>query len=236
MFIRFMRVFSLLCMSFFLVQNVISAELDKRTPHERIELATTDLLTLIADAKGYFDNDPERFYRELSDILNPLVDFKSFTRSVMGDYGTRAYYQSLNKSQREQYKKDYHRFVMRFQEGLINTYGKGLLAFNGQKIVVEPATEEGLANVAAGNSVDVIQHIQGSEKNFTATYKMSPNKKGVWLLRNVSIGSINVGQLYRNQFAAAMDKNKGDFSAVIDAWVVEAKDLEEETEQESVKQ
>ena len=57
---------------------------------------------------------------------------------------------------------------------------------------------------------------------------MRPNKNGVWLLRNVSIESINVGQLYRNQFASAMNKNQGNFAAVIDGWVVEAKDLEEE--------
>ena len=135
MFVKLFRSMVVICVSVFMAQSLMAAELDKRSPHERVEAATQDLLALISDAKGYFDEDPEKFYRELTDILNPLVDFKSFTRSVMGDYGTKAYYKSLDKSQRGQYKKDYHRFVVRFQEGLINTYGKGLLAFNGQKLL-----------------------------------------------------------------------------------------------------
>ena len=199
-------------------------------PQLRIESATQDLMALITDAKTYFDEDPERFYRELTAIINPLVDFKSFTRSVMGDYGTRDYYLSLNKEQRTQYKKDYKRFVGRFQEGLINTYGKGLLAFSGQKITVEPASAEDIEKIKKLESVDVVQKIVGTDKTFTINYKMRPNKKGEWLLRNVSIESINVGQLYRNQFAAAMKKHEGDFPQVIDSWVVKAKDLDEQSD------
>lgn len=225
MFIRLM--FCLLIVAF--TQQLHAVAADTRAPHQRVESTTQELIKLIEDASDYFDKDPARYYRELKAIVDPLVDFKSFTRSVMGDYGTKAYYQSLDKSQRSQYKKDYQRFVGRFQEGLINTYGKGLLAFNGQDMVVEPADEESLKRIAAGQSVDVIQKIEGSDKTYTVTYKMRPNKKGVWLLRNVSIETINVGQLYRNQFASAMDKQQGDFSAVIDAWIVEAKDLDKKS-------
>ena len=214
-------------------QHLSAVVSDTSGPHERIASTTQQLLLLIEQADGYFDEDPDRYYRELNTIVDPLVDFKSFTRSVMGDYGTKAYYKSLNKEQRAQYKKDYHRFVGRFQEGLINTYGKGLLAFNGQKIVVEPADDEALKKIAARQSVDVLQKIEGAEKTYTVTYKMRPNKKGVWLLRNVSIESINVGQLYRNQFASAMNKHKGNFSAVIDTWVVDAKDIEKERDKKA---
>lgn len=217
------------------VLSVQSSELSVSAPHAKIEKTTEHLLVLIKDAKTYFEDEPERFYGELRTIINPLIDFKSFTRSVMGDYGTKAYYQSLDKSQRTEYKENYRRFVTRFQDGLINTYGKGLLAFNGQEIKVEVATAVDLENVKAGKPVDVIQKIYGADKTFTITYKMRPNKKGEWLLRNVSIESINVGQLYRNQFSAAMSKQAGDFSAVIDGWVVAAKDLDEEVEAEEQK-
>lgn len=212
-----------------------SSELSGSAPHDKIAKTTEQLLVLIKEAKTYFDDEPERFYGELRTIINPLIDFKSFTRSVMGDYGTKAYYQSLDKKQRAAYKEDYSRFVTRFQDGLINTYGKGLLAFNGQKIHVEPPTQADLDNVKARKSVDVLQKIYGSDKTFTITYKMRPNKSGDWLLRNVSIESINVGQLYRNQFSAAMSKESGDFSAVIDNWVVAAKDLDESAKDEDQK-
>ncbi len=208
-----------------------SAMAEPEGPHQRIEKTTASLLALIEEAKTYFDKDPDRFYRELTTIIDPLVDFKSFTRSVMGDYGTRAYYSSLNKEQKTQYKKDYQRFIGRFKAGLVNTYGKGLLAFGGQKIQVVAPDAEAQKAIAAKKSVTVKQEIQGSEKTYTLEYKMRPSKQGEWLLRNVSIEGINIGQLYRNQFMSAMDANKGDFAAVIDNWVVDAKDLKAESDE-----
>jgi phospholipid transport system substrate-binding protein len=54
---------------------------------------------------------------------------------------------------------------------------------------------------------------------------MRPNKAGDWLVRNVTIDSVNVGQLYQNQFLAAMKKQNNNFSKVIDNWVIEQADL-----------
>ena len=198
-------------------------------PHQKVEQATIQLLSLIKEAKDYYEKDPERYYQGVEVIMDKLIDFSSFTRSVMGPYGTREYYKSLKtKEERDAYKANYKRFVSTFRGGLINTYGKGMLVFNGQKIEIIPATKEDLALVDKKASVEVIQKIQGDDEVYKVTYKMRPNKKGEWLLRNVSIGSVNIGSLYRNQFIAAMDKYESDFGKVIDNWVIEAQiDTEE---------
>ncbi len=196
-------------------------------PHQMIRQTTDRLLVLIEQAKDYFDNEPERYFSELSTIVEPMIDFNSFTRSVMGTYGTRDYYRSLDKPSRAAFKKDYKRFVGVFKQGLMQTYGKGLLAFNGEKILIEPATTDDLTAVQQGQVVSVVQTIKGNDTQYTITYKMRPNKKGEWKLRNVTIDSINVGKLYQNQFAAAMKKFEGSFAKVTDNWIEESAEARE---------
>ncbi|CAA0083623.1 putative phospholipid-binding protein MlaC [BD1-7 clade bacterium] len=199
-------------------------------PHQLISQTTDKLLVLIDGAKDYFDKNPQRYFEELSVIVEPMIDFNSFTRGVMGEYGTRDYYRSLSPEQRRVFKADYKRFVATFREGLMQTYGKGLLAFNGEKVVVEPPSEKDLQQVAAGKTVEVLQIIKGNDKSYEITYKMRPNKAGEWKLRNVTIDAINVGQLYRKQFAAAMDKYQGDLGKVISNWIEESSDAEKEAQ------
>lgn len=213
----FSMVFSIT--SFAAKQSVVVAD----TPHQRVETATKQLLTLVTEAKDYYEKEPERYFRGIEGILDTLIDFSSFTRSVMGPYGTAEYFKSLKtKEERDAYKANYKRFVETFRGGLINTYGKGMLAFNGQQIEIVPATEEDKLLIEKKESVEVIQSIKGADDVYRVIYKLRFDKKGEWMLRNVSIGSVNVGSLYRDQFIAAMDKYENDFSKVIDNWVVEA--------------
>ena len=76
-------------------------------------------------AKDYFDLEPERFYIVVDSVLSPVVDFKSFTRSVMGPFGQRDYYASLSAEQRKVFKQEYVLFVATFKQGLVQTYAKG---------------------------------------------------------------------------------------------------------------
>jgi phospholipid transport system substrate-binding protein len=141
----------------------------------------------------------------------------------MGPFGKRDYYASLNADQRQQFKVDYREFVETFKAGLIQTYAKGLLVFDGQKITIAPASEDELALVAQGKTVTVIQIINATSDVYTLRYKMSMNKQKQWVLKNVVMESINVGQLYQNQFLSAMKKHNNDFPTVIAQWISETK-------------
>lgn len=211
-----------------LASGLVFAKPVVETPHEKIAVVTDQVIALIKDAKTYADKDPQRFYHQVEQILDPMVDFPSFTRGVMGSYGTKNYYQSLKtQAERDNYKKNYDRFVKTFKQGLINTYGKGLLAFSGEKIEIMPASKEDKVRIAKGDYVDVVQAIHGKDAKYQVIYKMRPDKNGQWKLRNVTIETINVGLLYRNQFLESMAKYKNDFGRVIDNWTVEAKTLED---------
>lgn len=201
-------------------------------PNERIQKATDELLVVIEQGKGYYEKDPERFYQAVEEVVDPLFDFNNFTRRIMGPFGQRDYYLSLDEAQRAEYKKDYYRFVERFKKGLIATYSKGMLAFSGQSITVLALSEQAQQTVASGGLVVVEQHIKGSDKTYTAQYSMSQNKKGEWMVRNVVIESVNIGSLYRSQFLSAMKAADNDFSQVVDAWVVDSQDLKKATDHE----
>src|SRR5690554_5776498 len=193
------------------------------TPHQRVEEVTQSLLAVIEKTRDTFDKDPDAYYAGIDRLLSPVIDFPSFTRSVMGVYGTREYYQSLpDVAAREQFRQSYQRFVSTFKQALIQTYAKGMLAFDGQTITIEPPNEEALALIKQQEMVDVVQIIVSGADSFRITYKMRPDRQGEWLLRNVIIDSVNVGQLYRNQFAAAMDKYQQNFAQVVDHWVTES--------------
>jgi len=203
-----------------------------KTPHQTVEATTSSVLKVIADGKAYFDKEPERFYQEVQQVLDPIVDFDGFSRSVMGRYGGPQYYRSLKTpEEKKHYVDQIKRFSDTFKTGLVRTYGKGLLTFEGQRIEVVPPREGDIARAQKGDAVDVVQLIHGSSDTpYTVRYKMRlDTKTQEWKLRNVTIEDINVGQVYRSQFESAVKKYKGDIDKVIETWTVEPQEFSRES-------
>ena len=47
---------------------------------------------------------------------------------------------------------------------------------------------------------------------------MGKGKSGEWKLRNVIIESVNLGEIYSNQFQSSARKYEGDLDSVIENW------------------
>lgn len=202
-----------------------------KTPHQTVEATTSTVLKVISDGKLYFDKEPDRFYREVEQVLDPIVDFDGFSRSVMGRYGGPQYFRTLKTPEEKQhYVEQVKKFTATFKNGLVRTYGKGLLTFDGQKIEVVPPRAGDVDRIKKGDAVDVVQHIHGSaDTPYVVRYKMRQDKKSQeWKLRNVTIEDINVGQVYRSQFESAVKKYKGDIDKVIETWTVEPQEFSRE--------
>jgi phospholipid transport system substrate-binding protein len=213
----------------FSVQAAQAAINKSPTPHQLIANTTDELIAVINDAKGYFDNDPERFYKEVERIIDPLINFKSFARSVMGKYVSKRRYDALKSdAERKQFVQRINRFSKTFKEGLVKTYGKGLLTFDGQKIEVLPPNERDMEDIKQGRSVDVTQLIHGTaDQPYVVVFKMRKDRDDQWKLRNVTIEAINIGKVYRSQFEAAMEKYNDDMDKVIDTWTVTPQEFEQ---------
>ena len=151
-------------------------------------------------------------------ILDEVVDFPGFAKGVMGSYATKSYYQSLSSEGQSQLREHVRSFTEEMRLGLVRTYGKGLLAFGGSRVEVLPTDAE----EEKGNKVSVIQLIHGdADEPYQIYYQMRRGRSGDWRLRNLIVESINLGQVYRNQFQAAVRDNNGDLKAVIDNWTPE---------------
>lgn len=202
-------------------------EMDKKPgPYEVVAGTTEELVKEIEAAREYYDEDPERFNQRVREMLDAVVDFQSFARGVMGRYGSRAYYQSLQSEEaKARFRDRVIRFTESFKDGLINTYAKGLLAFNGNRIEVLPLAED----ADLSGSVGVRQHIYGDRpKPYEVVYTLRKDSNGEWKLRNVIIEGLNLGRIYQNQFNAAVRTHDGDIDKVIDNWTVAPQEVMEQ--------
>ena len=151
----------------------------------------------------------------MQEILDPVIDFRGFSRSVMGPYASSERYRGLDEAGRAQLRDQLDRFTQVMRLGLVRTYSKGLLAYGNSRIEVFDATDE---NPAPGRAT-VRQLVFASQPDpFVLLYHMGQDKSGQWQLRNIIIENVNLGEIYRNQFEASARKHDGNLNAVIDNW------------------
>lgn len=183
--------------------------------HEVVRQATDAVMSAVDEAQEYIDAEPDRFYNQLQDILDTVVDFRGFARGVMGPYASAERYRSLDEEGREQLRDQLERFTEVMRVGLVRTYGKGLLAFGGSRIELPELSEE----ETAGSRAAVRQLIfSGGSEPYVLVYHMGRDRDGSWKLRNMVIENVNLGEIYRSQFESAARKHGGDLDQVISGW------------------
>ncbi len=190
-------------------------EVQSVTAHQVVRDTTERVMSVIKGADSYVDEDPDRYYQQIQAILDPVVDYRGFARGVMGPYASSERYRSLDEPGRARLRDQLDRFTEVMRTGLVRTYGKGLLAFGGSRIEISNPSEE-----EAGASPVSVRQLVFSEQTepYVVMYQMGRDGSGVWKLRNVIIESVNLGEIYRNQFQAAAREHDGDLDMVIDNW------------------
>jgi phospholipid transport system substrate-binding protein len=174
-------------------------------PEAVVDQTTQRMLTLIDEAKSYVDQDPERFYDAVEELLDPVIDFPRFARSVMA-----VYYKRATPEQRK-------RFEEGFKESLLRTYAKALTEFNNGGVNIVPSELPS----RYPDRASVKQEIRSEGDVYPVVYSMARSDDGGWQVRNIIINGINMGLTYRNQFASAVNDPQygGDMDRVIDGWV-----------------
>ena len=187
-------------------------------PDQLVTQTTERVITLAKDAKGYYEKDPQRLNQQVDTVMRDVVDFDGFARGVMGTYASEQKFKALKTdAERTAFQTRIAKFTEIFRRGLIETYAKGLLKFNGQRI----ETVAGRSSVNGSNAT-VVQNVYGNaEKPYVIQYSLRQDGSGDWKLRNVIIEGVNLGQTYRNQFASAAEQYGGDLDRVIANWHVE---------------
>ena len=192
---------------------------DSTGPTPIIESTTTQIMAIVGEAPEYFDTDPDRFYNEIGEVLDGTIDWRGFAKGVMGDYASNSRYRSLDDEGRTALRDQLQLFTDIIKLGLIRTYAKGLLAFSGSEF--EIVDDEAIDPDA--RSASITQLVYGSgDRTFTVRYQMGRSRDGSWRLRNLIVADINLGQIYRNQFAAAVKSADGDVAQVVAEWDISA--------------
>ena len=170
-------------------------------------------MRVVAEADTYFDQDPDRYYREIDSALAVVVDWRGFATAVMGEYYSRG--RSMDSDGRANLKRQRDEFAQTLREGLIRSYAKGLLAFGGAEMVVKGVE----ASPQSARIASVTQLVYGeADRVYTIRYQMGQYKDGSWRLRNLIIETINLGEIYRNQFVALAKDANEDLDLVIAQW------------------
>ena len=183
-----------------LMANAVAAP----SAHDIVQDTTTRLLADLAANKEKYKQSPSEFYDALNGIVGPVVDADGISRSIM----TVKYSRKATPAQMARFQENFKRSLMQF-------YGNALLEYNNQGITVSPAKDEG----ADRTSVDM--QVKGNNGSIYPVSYTLTKINGEWKVRNVIINGINIGKLFRDQFADAMQRNGNNLDKTIDGWAGE---------------
>jgi phospholipid transport system substrate-binding protein len=197
---------SLLAVSFVVFPALVAAETPVQAakgPYEKIEQITVDLLDAIEKHKEGYPANELTFFAALNDILDVSVDFKYIAKQVMGPYAKTA-----STEQRGL-------FAHTFRNGLVETYGRGLMGYSGQEMVLLSH-----ADIKPGQrKVVVKQEIRGADGGYPLAYTMAFKKStGQWMILNMTINGISLRKTFQSQFVQSAKKLGGDIDQVIAGW------------------
>ena len=192
-----------------------------QTPHDVIQGTTTELLGDLKANKEQYKSNPGAFYDALNRILGPVVDADGISRSIM----TVKYSRKATPEQMQRFQENFKRSLMQF-------YGNALLEYNNQGITVDPAKADD------GKRASVGMKVTGNNGAVYPVQYTLENIGGEWKVRNVIVNGINIGKLFRDQFADAMQRNGNDLDKTIDGWageVAKAKQAADNSPEKTVK-
>ncbi|MFJ2364241.1 phospholipid-binding protein MlaC [Pseudomonas sp. NPDC087697] len=192
--------------------NAVAAQ----SAHDIVQDTTNRLLADLTANKAKYKQDPNGFYDALNTIVGPVVDAEGISKSIM----TVKYSGKATPAQMKTFEDN-------FKRGLFQFYGNALLEYNNQGIVVDPAKNE------SGDRTSVGMTVKGSNGAIYPVQYTLEKINGEWKLRNVIINGINIGKIFRDQFADAMQRNRNDLDKTINGWAGEVAKAKEKTEAET---
>ena len=192
-----------------------------QSPHDVVQGTTNELLGDLKSNKEQYKTNPQAFYDALNRILGPVVDADGISKSIM----TVKYSRKATPEQMQRFQENFKRSLMQF-------YGNALLEYNNQGITVDPA------KVDDGKRASVGMKVTGNNGAVYPVQYTMENLGGEWKVRNVIVNGINIGKLFRDQFADAMQRNGNNLDKTIAGWageVAKAKQTADTSSDKAVK-
>ncbi|MCF6217452.1 MAG: ABC transporter substrate-binding protein [Gammaproteobacteria bacterium] len=159
-------------------------------PDALVKQTTEIIIQKIKADRQQIQNDPERLFRLVDEVVLPHFDFEKMSKWVLGKYWRKA-----DQAQRQQ-------FVYEFRQLLVRTYAKALLENVDQPVDFLPLR-------AKADAVDVTVSTEIPQDGgfpIPINYKMHLNDDG-WKVYDVNIDGISLVTNYRTSFSSEIRKN-----------------------------
>lgn len=135
--------------------------------------------------KQELQQNPEKIYALVHELIIPHFDFKSMSKWVLGRN-----WRSASEAQQEQFTEE-------FQTLLIRTYARALLEYSDQKIEYAPVRENPDSNLVTVRTEVQQPGGQAIPINYTMHIK-----DGEWKVVDVSVNGVSLVSTYRGSFAS----------------------------------
>jgi phospholipid transport system substrate-binding protein len=198
-----------LCLSILGMSHAVNAEglqqsaKLEQNPFDNIEQMTAEVIGIIAQYKDQYPSNEAVYFDALDRLMGKYVDFNRIAGRVMGDY--------RKKSSAEQRG----RFITLFREGLVETYGRGLMSYGDEKIVL--VNRKALKPKV--RVIKVSQQIRSATAVYPLEYWVARKKTGEWKVINVVLNGINLESIFKSQFKKAAQRSSGKLDEVVDNWL-----------------
>lgn len=159
-------------------------------PDELIKQTSEKVLKTLENNKQVYQNDPEKIYELVNEIILPHLDFRAMSKLALG------------KNWREANEQQQERFVEAFKTMLVRTYSKSLTEYTGQQIEFLPyrPPEEGKRTVEVKTQIK-----QDNGPAIPIDYRLRI-KDDIWKVYDIKIDGISLVTNYRNSFASDIRK------------------------------
>ena len=196
---------SLTLIIFITMFNVTSSLAESVGPHQLIELTVEKMNPMIEQGHSYFQEDPERLYTSVNNLLETFFDFDAFARGVMGSH-----FSAASAEQRAN-------FATVLQRSLVRTFTDGLIGMGTYSVSVQPSTMPKPQSKRAKVSVQVTSDANAKHE---LTYSLAQDDNELWHIRNLVFDGVNIGLTFRSQFTNEALNSAGNIEDVINNWEI----------------
>lgn len=171
---------------------------------------TLKLVEQLEQIQSGYEQDRDRFYRNMDNALEDFVAFRRIAARVMGRYAREA-----SPEQRDE-------FVRQFKRSLYDAYGGAMVETGDFTLEVRDVEINPRNDQRA--TVNLRVTTEGGSR-YGVAYSMFRSEQTDWQVENIIVEGINIGLAFRDRFEQEM-QNNGDLADVIRNWSADVADLE----------
>ncbi len=173
------------------------------TPSQVIQETSEALIAQIKQHQAKYFIDQKGFIGKVADVIDPVIDMRILTALVVG------------KHRRTMSSGELGMLSDVLHDTLMSTYAHTLVQLENETIEVvgETVTEAGGGRKRA----TVKSLLWSSGRSYPIDYTMVTDRAGEYKIVNLTIRGLDIAQIFRMQFEAALKKSGGDMVEAIKA-------------------